>query len=254
MVLYETEGGVICVGQASHAWVSGQLARRWGNERFARPEPFDEVCLGAEQHDVGMAEWDLCPELDPSTGRPRSFMDMPLETHLALWSKAPDKVLTQSPYAALLVSMHGHALYARRDTLEPDSEDSRAVRSFLRRQEAYQDRLLATTGEDRARADRNQTLVWALDFLSLAPLLGWVPDTVRAPTRPGEPDAELEVRAAGDLALTVDPWPFGEDELRIRYQGRRLDARFDDQEQMHGALAAARWTTITVTWRRRTVS
>ena len=42
-------------------------------------------------------------------------MEMPLPTHLDLWSKAPDKVLTQSPYAALLVSMHGHALYARRD-------------------------------------------------------------------------------------------------------------------------------------------
>jgi hypothetical protein len=254
MVLYETDDGVVCIGQASHAWVSGQLARRWGNERFARPEPFDEVCLGAEQHDVGMAEWDLRPQLNSETGRPRSFMELPLQTHLRLWSKAPDKVLTQSPYAALLVSMHGHALYARPDTLEPDSADSRAVEHFVEQQEAYQRRLLDTMGEDPSRARRNQILVWALDFLSLAPLMGWVPDSVPAPTRPGEPDAELEVLPAGELALTVDPWPFGEPELRIRYQGRRLDRPFEDEEALHATLATAPWTTVTVTWRRAGMS
>jgi hypothetical protein len=251
MVLHEDGNSVICIGQASHAWVSGQLARRWGNERFARPDPFDEVCLGAEQHDVGMAEWDLAPELNPDTGRPRSFMQMPLLTHLDLWTKAPDKVLTQSPYAALLVSLHGHALYARRDTMEPGTDESRAVKRFVEHQEAYQRELIANLGEDPERARRNQVLVWALDFLSLAPLLGWVPDSVPAPTRPGEPHAELSVEAAGPLALTVDPWPFGTDELRIRYQGRRLDERFDDEQAMHAALAAAPWVTVTVTWAKR---
>lgn len=250
MVLHHTDEGVICIGQASHAWVSGQLARRWGNDAFAPPEPFDEVCLGAEQHDVGMAEWDLLPDLNPETGFPRSFMELPLSTHLDLWGKAPDKVLTQSPYAALLVSMHGHALYARRDTLEPGTDDSKAVRAFVEAQETYQRRILETLGEDPARARRNQVLVWALDFLSLAPLMGWVPDTLDAPTRPGEPDAELTVRAAGELALTVDPWPFGEDELRIRYQGRHLDRPYEDEDEMHAALATAPWVTVQVTWRR----
>jgi hypothetical protein len=250
MLIHETDEGVICIGQASHAWVSGQLARRWGNDRFARPEPFDEVCLGAEQHDVGMAEWDLRPALDEQTGRPRSFLQMPLATHLGLWSKAPDKVLTQSPYAALLVSLHGHALYARRDTMEPDSDDSRAVRRFLEQQETYQRDLIANLGEDPDRARRNQVLVWALDFLSLAPVMGWVPDDVPAPTRPGEPDATLAVRPAGDLALTVDPWPFADDELRIRYQGRRLDRPYSTEAALHEGLAAAPWVTLTVTWSR----
>jgi len=248
MVVYETDEGIICIGQASHAWVSGQLARRWGNARFARPDPFDEVCLGAEQHDVGMAEWDLMPELNPETGRPRTFIEMPLATHLGLWSDAPRKVLTQSPYAALLVSMHGHALYARRNTLEPDEDDGAAVERFVAEQEAFQADLLRTTGEDSDRARRNQVLVWALDFLSLAPLMGWLPDSVPAPTRPAEPDAELTVRSADALRLTVDPWPFGEEELRIRYQGRRLDRPFEDDRELHAALAAAPWTTVTVTW------
>jgi hypothetical protein len=251
VVLHEIEDGVVCIGQASHAWVAGQLARRWGNDRFAPPDPYEEVCLGAEQHDVWMAEWDLRPELDPDTGWPRSFMDMPLSSHLDLWSKAPDKVLTQSPYAALLVSMHGHALYARRDTLEPGTDDSTAVRRFVAHQEAYQRDLLENLGEDPGNARRNQVLVWALDFLSLAPLMGWIPDTVTAPTRPGEPDAELRVEAAGPLSLTVDPWPFATGQLRIRYQGRRLDRTFEDQQELRAALAVAPWVTVEVTWKER---
>jgi hypothetical protein len=249
MLIHTTaEGGFVCIGQASHAWVSGQLARRWGNERFAPPEPFDEVCLGAEQHDIGMAEWDLTPELDPETGAPRSFMDMPLQTHLELWSKAPRKVLTQSPYAALLVSMHGHALYARRDTLEPDAEESQAVRRFVAEQEAFQQDILDHLDDGREHVRRNQRLVWALDFLSLAPIMGWVPDTVPAPTRDGEPDAELEVQQAGALEFSVDPWPFHERRLTVRYQGRRLDRPARDQGELDAALAAAPWVTVQVTW------
>jgi hypothetical protein len=252
MLLYEDDHGVVCIGQASHAWVSGQLARRWGNERFAAPDPFDEVCLGAEQHDVGMAEWDLRPDLNPDTGLPRTFLEMPLQTHLELWSAAPDKVLTQSPYAALIVSMHGRALYARRDTGEPDSDESEAVAAYVARQDVYQQDLMRNLGEDPRRAARNQTLVWALDFLSLAPMLDWVPDTLEAPTSPGAPNATLLVDRPDDLSVTVDPWPFGEDELTIRYQGRRLTERFRDQQALHAALAAAPWVTLTVTWRQRT--
>jgi hypothetical protein len=47
--------GLIVIGQPAHAWVSGQIARAWGNERFGHFEPWEDVCLAAEQHDLGMA-------------------------------------------------------------------------------------------------------------------------------------------------------------------------------------------------------
>jgi hypothetical protein len=252
MVIHDdNDGSVICVGQASHAWISGQLARHWGNDRFDRPEPFAEVCLGAEQHDVGMAEWDLTPKLNGNTGRPCSFLEMPLATHLELWSEAPRKVLTQSPYAALLVSMHGHALYARRDTTEPDTDESTAVRRFVTEQEAFQRDLLSHLDEDPDRARHNQKLVWALDFLSLAPLVGWVPDSVPAPTRLGEPPAELKVESAGRRSVTVDPWPFGPDEIEVRCHGRRLTDRYEDETELRAALAGAPWLTLRFRLARR---
>ena len=39
------EQGRIAITQPTHAWLSGQLARAWGNERFGEVVPWEEVCL-----------------------------------------------------------------------------------------------------------------------------------------------------------------------------------------------------------------
>ena len=77
MVIREDGDGWIAIGQPAHAWVSGQLARAWGNARFPTPAPHEEVCLAAEQHDIGMAAWDLEPTFNPATGLPHSFIELP---------------------------------------------------------------------------------------------------------------------------------------------------------------------------------
>src|SRR3954447_23441591 len=114
MLLRHDEEGVLAIGQASHAWLAGQIARAWGNDVFGSVDPWEEVCLAAEQHDVGMAAWDSEPSFDERTGLPHSFLDMPLEVHLRLWQEGPSRLVSQSAYAAMLVSMHGWRLYSRR--------------------------------------------------------------------------------------------------------------------------------------------
>lgn len=51
--------------------------------------PREEVCLGAEQHDVGWAEWDLAPALNPETGRPQAFFELSRTASLGIWRDAP---------------------------------------------------------------------------------------------------------------------------------------------------------------------
>src|SRR5450755_3476823 len=131
MVLRRDGAGVLAVGQASHAWLCGQLARAWGNERFGAVSPAAEVALGAEQHDVGMAEWDLHPVRNPDTGLPQSFIEMPLADNLGLWWVGPSRLITQSRYAALLAAMHGRRLYERRDLATAPAEEADLVRAFL---------------------------------------------------------------------------------------------------------------------------
>lgn len=212
MLLRPDGDAVLCIGQASHAWVSGQMARAW-REPF---EPFEEVCLAAEQHDVGMAEWDLAPALNPASGLPCSFTEMPFSVHSGLWLEAPQRLVTTSVYAAALVSLHGTRLYEMR-------ERTSGVDSFLRAQKSFRRGL----GFARSDLEPGSTLLWIWDYLSLA-LLGWV----------GEVEG---FRVDG---LRVTPWPFRASELRVRCEARRLTGRFEDEAAMRAALTAAPAETL----------
>jgi Protein of unknown function (DUF3891) len=243
-VLLRRDGdGVVAIGQPAHAWVSGQLARAWGNTRFGAVEPYEDVCLAAEQHDVGMAAWERRPTLNPETGLPRSFMELELDEHLEIWWSAAPLVVSQSPYAAILVSMHGTALYERRDLARLPAADADRVRAFLAGQRELQERLVAALGADRELVRRNQRLLWTWDSLSLALLLEWPPFDLKAvPTAAGEID--VAVRDG-----TLDPWPFAAPELTVRCEGRRLVGPYEDEEAMRAALAAAPWETVARTLR-----
>jgi hypothetical protein len=202
MLLVPDGDDTLCIGQASHAWISGQMARAWA-EPF---EPYEEVCLAAEQHDIGMAEWDLNPTLNPETGLPHSFMEMPVEVHSRLWLEAPHKLVTQSAYAAALVSMHGTRLYEMR-------ERTPLVEDFLERQAAFRESL--GVGDVSAASD----LIWQWDHMSLALILGW-----------------------DDRGY--DEWPFRDDHLTFRCDARRLSGRFSAEAEMRDALTRARVASL----------
>ena len=44
MLYRQEKQGKIAITQPMHAWLAGQLARAWGNERFGDVVPFEEVC------------------------------------------------------------------------------------------------------------------------------------------------------------------------------------------------------------------
>jgi hypothetical protein len=211
-------------------------------------EPREEVCLAAEQHDVGMAEWDLAPSLNPETGLPHSFMEMPLEVHLELWSGAGRRLLRQSAYAALLVSMHGTALYEMRDLDRMSDRDAAAVRAFQDERRAEQEELMAELGAPRDQVRRNQRLVWTWDFMSLALCLDWPPATAeRVPLGDGERGVRLE--PAGEMRVSLDPWPFRDSAVTVGCEGRRLAGGYEDEAALHAALAEAplvplRWELV----------
>ena len=244
MLLRRDGDAVVAIGQPAHAWVSGQFARAWGNERFGAVTPYEDVCLAAAQHDIGMAAWEVRPTFNERTGLPRSFMELSLDEHLEIWWRAAPLVLPQSPYAAVLVSMHGTALYERRDLARLSEADADRVRAFLAGQRELQEQLLAALAVDPQLVRRNQRLIWTWDSLSLGLLLDWPPyELTGVPTADGE--IAVTVRDG-----TLDPWPFATPELTVRCDGRRLAGRCDDEEGMRAALAAAPWVTVEVTLRR----
>ena len=79
--------------------------------------------------------------------------------------------------------MHGTALYELRDLGRLPPPEAGAVREYLARERAWQERLLALLGADYEQAKVNQRLLFAWDGLSLGLCLRWddyaVEDLVR---------------------------------------------------------------------------
>ena len=226
LLRHEDEDRVVtAIGQASHAWISGQLAHAWS----PRPEPFEQVALAAEQHDVGMAEWDLRPTLNPDTGLPHSFLELPVQTQIGLWQQAPYKLLTQSRYAALLTSMHGAALQDLRHLDKLTATERSLVEAYVEDQRHLKDRLIELLAADREQLARNQRLVWAWDSFSLGLCLDWEKTTADG----------VELTRVDRHRFTFSPWPLTEPELSVYGEGRLLHGRFDTELELHNALANA---------------
>jgi hypothetical protein len=256
MLHREEPDGLVVITQPAHAWVSAQLARAWGNDQFGAVVPWEEVCLGAEQHDIGWTAWEAAPTLNPATGRPHRFLQLPRQTHLAIWSSAAALASTQSRYAALLVSLHGAGLYERHDATNDAPEDVRAVRAFLDDAHAFQEATLATLRADPHYAPyatpaimaRNRRLVGVWDHLSLALCMGLRHERTvgNVPTAGGVTTLTLAPIDGDPTRVTVTPWPFRQASVTLTGEGRRLPETFTDEATMRAALARAPWVTLTM--------
>jgi hypothetical protein len=255
MVLRRDNEGVLAVGQASHAWLCGQFARAWGNARFGAVEPLDEVALGAEQHDVGMARWDLDPIRNPDTGLPKSFMEMGAQANAGLWLRGPERLVTQSRYAALLAIRHGRRLYESFDLERASTEEATAVATFLAHAAELEAFLLTALRADpmtaphvtAERLARNSGLVWIWDTISLALLLDWAPMTLGAVPAADGTAIDIAMEPVSPRGASFHPWPFAQREVRVRCDGRRLTHGFDDDEALAAGLPQAHWETVQFT-------
>ncbi len=255
MLFRRTSGGMLAITQPAHAWVSGQLARAWGNDVFARPEPWEEVCLAAEQHDIGWLPWESRPTWNPSTGLPHSFLELPLRTHLELWSNAPTMALALGRYVALLVSLHGTFLYGRHGPSGHSEQDWATIRAYLNEQALFQDRVLNLLRADpdyRSFADShlvdfNQRLLAVWDYMSL--LLCWglsEPKCVGEVPRTHGSTTLLLVPGPRADTVAVSPWPFGQERVQVVIDARLISASFASEEQMLDQLFNAPWVRLRI--------
>lgn len=245
--------GIDLITQPAHAWLSGQMARAWGNERFARPEPREDVCLAAEQHDVAWAEWELHPTRNPANGFPHTVFDVPVEEHAGVWTGSGRKALVYGRYPALLVSLHGTGFYdgtnraqlpaARRHQLEVEQAFQKEMRDQLAADPAY-----AFTA-DPDIVMQHHRLVATVDWISLVICMRMQARVIeRVPERPGVL-ISMAINPAGDEGRRwrLDPWPFARPELTLSVDARHLAAPAEDDAALVRALAEAPWVRHTLT-------
>jgi hypothetical protein len=250
MLLRKESPGVIAIPQINHAWVSGQLARAWGNERFATPTPHELVCLAAEQHDIGWLDYDLKPDFDVETGLPQEFLHAPESVHTALWRDGVNHARVYGRYVALLVSLHADTLYQRHfDRESADVETAALVHRFLGDQRACQAEMLSSLAADPVygklttpeAVEHNRLLIAALDSMSLSICWGVAkPVPVgAAPVRAAE-TTEIILRPGNSVSdIIVDPWPFGVPQVEIQAEGRRLYGPYRDDAELYEAFEVA---------------
>jgi hypothetical protein len=261
MLHREDSGGLLVLSQLTHAWVAGQLARAWGNEEFGKVEPREEVCLAADLHDIGWTRWEQAPMLNPRTGRPYTFMEIPRRTHLEIWSAGGPSALTWGRYTALLVSAHGTALYERRKGTSDSAEETQLIKESMSRWRELEDQLLQSLQADAqyapfvaaAALKRNQRLIGVWDHLSLVLGMGLRMEQRidRVPATGGETAITVKPTNTAATEFSVTPWPFAVKAVAVECEARRLPECYSDEDEMRAALARAPWVKLKVELRPR---
>lgn len=211
--------------QTDHATLSGHFARHWGWPL----DPFAGAVYAAAHHDDGWYGWELAAKVNPSTGAPYNFTEMPLDDHLTLYRAGIAQVLEGDPYAGVLVSMHIVRLY------RPRADHEAEVARFVAEQEALQriwcDRL-HPPGPGRAEFDQrlqvNHRLLAFWDRLSLAFSMHAPAELAdglgipRLPLNYGGDEEHARMVYVGDGHFTLDPYPFDQDPLPGAVPMRRI--------------------------------
>jgi Protein of unknown function (DUF3891) len=239
----------LAISQPAHSWISGQIARTWGNKIFSGFQPFEQMCYAAGQHDIGFLVWEDAPTLDRETGLPHTFEELPEQVHFEIWRNGIAQLRPVCLYASLVVSLHFCNLCERFHGRSIDRDQS-GPGAFLQEQRGYQefargllrnDPLLGNAIEDHILSyHRDLIATWDLFSLQLCRGRSNEFKLPEVPIREGG-RADVFVRKidSSNNVWEVDPWPFNVQSFRAISEGKVLRQRFKEMDTMRVALRNA---------------
>src|SRR5579884_680131 len=228
----EPEGGLTLIGQTDHSRLVGQFAAHWGNDDFAPAEPYDSIVRGAVYHDYGWLGYETNPLVNPETGEPYEFRQLPFRPEqLAGYQWCIDWLTGIDLLSGLLTSMHRTGLWKQRygaiahPTARVNPQSSRPeIAAFIERNEARQEEGRQVVGKDTLWRNYRLLQVWDLlglyfccqepydDFIEPAPVSAASDD----------PGVRLTMKALGDGRVAFDPYPFDVRPLKVQISSKRL--------------------------------
>lgn len=241
MIIREADDRLILIRQTEHARLCGVMARSWGASGFPTPQPIEPLTLAAKEHDNGWKEWEDAPRLNPETHRPHTYIDIPIDQHLAIYRRGIARALVHDPYAGLMVSLHGSLLYSRFRRDQPGAAD------FLSEQQAMRERLIEQLARDPRYSDycdtetltANRDLLFGWDALSLFLCHGkaWE-ESLEFPTARGDERAPVTI-AQRDGRWQLDPFPFREPLAISITTVALVSSHFESEREMREVLQQA---------------
>ncbi len=245
------------IRQLDHSGLSGEFARHWGRDPFARPAPWDSVALASARHDEGWRESDEQPLYDAQTKGPTHFRTIDVRTHIPFYREGIRRIVALDPYAGLLVSMHGSGIYQGRYGAGPirmstQTDEVRGlIDAFVDEQEALQTSLKRRLWARSGRRRLFERTIWAhyellqvLDLLSLFICIDRDKTPIQrigpVPTTADGGDLELELTADEPDTVRVTPWPFTVETLDAVVPARTIpDRTYDSQQDLWQTLDEA---------------
>ena len=246
------ESFLVLVLQTDHSRIAGLLAARWGNDEFARLNPYASMVLAAQEHDSGWWDWEIKPTVNEQ-GYPSDYIGsikhLGQGVWLDLYRRAIDRLAARDLYAAYYVSMHGEALLTRGMGLLPSMPDytgDPAVQKFIAEQKSLRAQLLLQLLKDESmREVTGETQLWTnfklmevfdqfaqfvcnrYPFNSQARKNGPTNTlaNVPVPVAAGKPDVTITVDVQNETEAVVRPFPFDVNPLRLSFEGRLVPNR-----------------------------
>ena len=238
-------GATLFILQEDHADLAAQFAAHWGNEEFAKLEPYESMVFAGVYHDSDHREVEAEIPIDSETGLPHGHRTTPFSpkrpaalAHNIEWVRARDS------YAGLMVSMHHTGLAqsrynliqswqtksggaSRPNGIRPEME---ATVKTLEASQQEQIAELERTGKDSSRhVWANYRIFQVFDLLSLYFCCdGYAPDGSMKEARitpvpvayDSDKEVELRVIPEGPQRIRIDPYPFDVSPLGIAVMGR----------------------------------
>lgn len=248
------------ISQNDHGDLAGQFAAHWGNDRFAKPKPYQSMVLAAETHDNGWWDWDIYPFIDDN-GVPIPFTRTPREFRSNFYAKAIDNVIARDLYAGLVVSMHGVGLPQKRYGTMPtmvDRDDPYSQKFISEREPTHKDMIDKLSRMEQYAGFTSKEQIWhnyllmqVFDRLSLFFCSNFDITAVAAagshtkegkayygstikptPVKPGEEDGQIQLRIVDRNTVIVDPYPFDQASLRVSVRGKLIPKiKYKSQEE-----------------------
>jgi hypothetical protein len=227
MIVAKPESELRLVTQPDHARIAAEILSLWCADGVPDHPRRDELLFAVREHDNGWQEADAAPRIDPSSGRPYTFYEIPGEMRIEIWRRCVRRCADGRPWPALLIATHADRLHRDRRG-RPDWEE-------------YFGELDQLLEELRARAEVEGLGADALEtdyrWLRLA-------DNLSLTACGAELDGSSARREPDRLVL--DPFPFA-GTTTFTIPCRHIpDRRYESDSDLTIELASAHWTNFKV--------
>jgi len=245
----------LLIPQVQHAHLAADIAAVWRNDLVSPLLLAEQLISAIRHHDDGWAEWEQSPQIDPETGIPREFTEMPMSIATKIWTRSIDECREPAPLPGIWVSKHFCWLAEQAREIRPHiRDDLAAIDEFLAEQRTthrlWREVLEAEipTSEAELLMKIGFRFLQFFDRLSLWLCCAERQDVwkVRAKNF-----GELTFTPTQNGVLTIDPFPLSVDRLKLSVTSRRIpQQQFAGDEEFRHALRNAKQETLTWTLKR----